>query len=205
MVRSARPEERVTIFCLGRNYAAHAKEMGSSPAAEGEPVVFLKPDGAVLAPPGPVRLPTGAGEVHHEVEVVLRVGAGARIEAVAVGLDLTDRTRQAQAKAKGLPWATAKGFRGSACLGPFVPAFPLDGVRFGLDVNGRPRQRGDTSLMLRPVARVLAELDAWFGVRPGDLVFTGTPEGVARILPGDVLEAWIEGVPAASARFVVEG
>src|SRR5436190_12368063 len=110
-----------TIFCIGRNYAAHAREMGDAPDAKGEPVVFLKPWHALVAPPGPIRLPAGAGEVHHEAELVVRVGPSGEAEAVALGLDLTDRTRQAAAKAKGLPWAAAKGFRGSAPVGPFVP------------------------------------------------------------------------------------
>jgi 2-keto-4-pentenoate hydratase/2-oxohepta-3-ene-1,7-dioic acid hydratase in catechol pathway len=195
-----------TVFCLGRNYAAHAREMGSDPDAAGEPVVFLKPEQAVVRAPASLRLPPGAGEIHHEVEIVLRAGDGARPDAIAVGLDLTDRTRQSAAKAKGMPWATAKGFRGSAPMGPFVPiddAPPLDRLRFTLTVNGAVRQRGDTSLALRPLATILPTLDAWFGVRAGDLVFTGTPEGVGPVRSGDVLELAIEGVPAAAARFVV--
>jgi 2-keto-4-pentenoate hydratase/2-oxohepta-3-ene-1,7-dioic acid hydratase in catechol pathway len=195
-----------SVYCLGRNYAAHAKEMGSVVDPGGEPVVFLKPWAAVVPPPGPIRIPTGAGEIHHEAEVVVRVGRGGTAEAVALGLDLTDRTRQAKAKKEGLPWATAKGFRTSACVGPFVAvaALPsLDRLTFSLAVNGAVRQRGDSSLMLRPVPRILAELDAWFGLEAGDLVFTGTPEGVGPIAPGDVLDLVLDGVPAASARFVV--
>jgi 2-keto-4-pentenoate hydratase/2-oxohepta-3-ene-1,7-dioic acid hydratase in catechol pathway len=193
----------VTIYCVGKNYAAHAREMGAEADATGEPVVFLKPENALLAPPGPIRLPPGAGEIHHEVEIVVRIGELGGPDGIAVGLDLTDRTRQAEAKKKGLPWATAKGFRGSACLGPFVPMRPTSLLRFGLDVNGAARQRGDASLMLRPVPRLLHELDRWFGLRPGDLVYTGTPEGVGPIASGDALDLWIEGVPAASARFLV--
>jgi 2-keto-4-pentenoate hydratase/2-oxohepta-3-ene-1,7-dioic acid hydratase in catechol pathway len=192
------------IFCLGRTYAAHAAEMGAPPAEE--LVVFLKPPQALVAPPGPIVLPPGAGEVHHEAELVVRVGAGGGVDAVALGLDLTDRTRQARAKREGLPWASAKGFRTSAAVGPFVPAGdapPLDGLRFALAVNGARRQAGDTSLLLWPVARALAELDRWFGLRPGDLVFTGTPDGVGPIAPGDTLDLSMEGVPAAAARFVV--
>jgi len=195
-----------TVFCLGRNYAAHAREMGSDPDATGEPVVFVKPEQALLAPPGPIRFPAGAGEIHHEVEIVLRAGAGATPAALAIGLDLTDRTRQAAAKAKGMPWATAKGFLGSAPIGPFVPvsaAPPLDALRFRLVVNGAVRQRGDTSLALRPLTSIFPTLDRWFGVREGDLVFTGTPEGVGALRPGDVLDLTIDGVPAATARFVV--
>ena len=198
----------MTIFCIGKNYAAHAREMGSAPDVEGETVVFLKPTQAVVAPPGPVRLPAGALEVHHEAEVVVRVGPGGRAEAVALGLDLTDRGRQATAKKGGLPWARAKGFRDSAPIGPFVAVGrvpPLDGLRFTLRVGGVVRQRGDTSLMLRSVPTLLTDLDAWFGLAPGDLVFTGTPEGVGPVRPGDVLELDLEGVPEASSRFVIAG
>ena len=195
-----------TIFCIGRNYAAHAREMGSAPDTDGEPVVFLKPWHALVSMPAPVRLPAGAGEIHHEAEVVLRIGAGPRIEAVALGLDLTDRSRQAAAKKAGLPWASAKGFRDSAPCGPFVPvaeAGPLDALRFALRLNGAVRQTGDTALLLRPFARLLRELDAWYGLSEGDLVYTGTPEGVGPVAHGDVLELELRGVPAASARFPI--
>ena len=195
-----------TIFCIGKNYAAHAREMGSTPDPTGEPVVFLKPWHALVAPPGPIRFLAGAGEIHHEAEVVLRVGPRASVEALALGLDLTDRTRQADAKAHGLPWAAAKGFRGAAPLGPFVAvaeAPALDAIRFSLAIDGVVRQRGDTALLLRPIPLVLAQLDRWYGLAVGDLVFTGTPEGVGPIASGNVLELAMDGVPAASARFVV--
>jgi 2-keto-4-pentenoate hydratase/2-oxohepta-3-ene-1,7-dioic acid hydratase in catechol pathway len=196
----------MTIFCVGRNYAAHAREMGAAASPDDELVVFLKPARARVDSPGEIRFPPAAGEIQHEAELVVRVGAGAAADAVAVGLDLTDRTRQAEAKRRGLPWATAKGFRTSACVGPFVgvgSVGPLDALRFRLDVNGTTRQRGDTAAMIRPVPRLLAEIDAWFGLEPGDLVFTGTPEGVAALRPGDVCDLVLEDVPRASARFVV--
>ena len=196
-----------TIFCLGRNYAEHAKEMGAAPDSAGEPVVFLKPWHALVAPPGPVRVPAGLLGLHHEAELVVRVGPSGGAEAIALGLDLTDRPRQAAAKEKGLPWASAKGFRGSAPIGPFVPVEalpPLDRLRFTLAVNGSVRQSGDSSRMLRTIPRVLEELDRWFGLMPFDLVFTGTPEGVGPLRAGDVLDLVLKGVPAASARFVVE-
>ncbi len=195
-----------TIFCIGRNYAAHAREMGSTPDSHGEPVVFLKPAHALLAPPGPIRFLDGAGEIHHEAELVVRVGTGTTVEAIALGLDLTDRTRQAEAKKAGLPWAAAKGFRGSAPIGPFVaisrvPA--LDAVRFTLRIDGTIKQRGDTSLMLRPIALLVTQLDRWFGLERGDLIFTGTPEGVGPIASGNVLDLEIDGVASATSRFVV--
>jgi 2-keto-4-pentenoate hydratase/2-oxohepta-3-ene-1,7-dioic acid hydratase in catechol pathway len=193
------------VFCLGRTYAAHAAEMGA-PEPDDDLVVFLKPPQAVVRPPGPVVPPPGAGEIHHEAEVVVRVGAGARAAEVGLGLDLTDRTRQARDKAKGLPWASAKGWKTSAALGPLLPVGrvpPLDAVRFVLRVNGAVRQRGDTRLLLWPVPRALEALDRRFGLREGDLVFTGTPEGVGPVVPGDVLDLEMEGVPEAAARFVV--
>lgn len=180
--------------------------MGSTPDAHGEPVVFLKPSHAVVAPPGPIRFLPGAGEIHHEAEVVVRVGPGATVEAIALGLDLTDRTRQAEAKKAGLPWAAAKGFRGSAPLGSFVPvsgAPALDAIRFTLRIGGAIRQRGDTALLLRPIPLLLRQLDRWYGLERGDLIFTGTPEGVGPIASGDALELEMEGVPAAGSRFVV--
>lgn len=197
----------MTIYCVGRNYAAHAREMGARPAAGGEePVVFLKPDTALVHAPGPIVVPAGIGELHHEVELVLRIGPDGQPDAVAVGLDLTDRTRQAAAKQAGLPWAAAKGFRGSAALGPWVPRAgvgPLEGLRFSLRVDGQLRQQGATRDMLHPVPALLAWLARWFGLAPGDLVFTGTPEGVGPLAPGARLELELEGVPAARARFTL--
>ena len=198
----------MSIYCVGRNYAAHAREMGARAEPGAEPVVFLKPDGALVRPPGPLAFPAGVGEVHHEVEVVLRIGAAGTPDALALGLDLTDRTRQAVAKKDGLPWAAAKGFRGSAAVGPWVPlaaAPALGALRFTLHVNGNRVQAGDTADWLHPPAALLGWLDRWFGLFAGDLVFTGTPEGVGPVRAGDVLDLALEGVPAASARFTVAG
>jgi 2-keto-4-pentenoate hydratase/2-oxohepta-3-ene-1,7-dioic acid hydratase in catechol pathway len=195
-----------TIYCIGKNYAAHVREMGDEVAAAGEPVVFLKPWSARVADGEDIRLPPGGGEIHHEAEIVVRVGPDGRADAVGLGLDLTDRTRQGEAKASGLPWASAKGFRGSAPLGPLLPAEtvgPLDRLRFRLEVNGEVRQQGDTALMLRAVPALLAHLDAWFGLQAGDLVFTGTPAGVGPLHPGDRLHLALEGHPGAAATFRV--
>lgn len=194
-----------TIFCIGRNYAAHVREMEGR-GGDGVPVVFLKPEHALNAPPHDIVLPRGAGEIHHEAEIVIRVGARGEAAALALGLDLTDRTRQQEAKAKGHPWAAAKGFETSACVGPFLPLGdlpPLDQLRFTLKVNGETRQTGDTALMLRPVAELLDSVASWFGLRAGDLVFTGTPAGVGPIQAGDTLTLDLEGVPAAKVSFTV--
>jgi len=179
--------------------------MGSAPDSAAEPIVFLKPDGALVRPPE-LNLPEGLGETHHEAEVVLRIGPARAPDALALGLDLTDRARQAAARKAGLPWAAAKGFRSSAAVGPWVPldqAPALARLRFTLHVNGVLKQRGDTALWLHPLPGLLAYLDRWFGLAPGDLVFTGTPEGVGPIVAGDALELALEGVPQAAARFVV--
>lgn len=197
-----------SIYCVGRNYAAHAREMGAQPAAGAEPVVFLKPEHALVRPPADLTFPAGAGEIQHEAEVVVRVDAAGRPEALALGLDLTDRTRQAQAKAQGLPWAASKGFRGSAAVGPFVSVSatpPLDRLRFSLAVNGQRRQAGDTADLLHAVPELLAYLGRWFGLGLGDLVFTGTPAGVGPLQSGDLLDLALEGVPAASVRWRVAG
>src|SRR5262245_49304496 len=189
-----------SIFCVGLNYAAHVAEMGSLLAAQGEMVVFLKPWQAILSPPGPIRIPPDATEIHHETEVVVRVGSDLRAEAVALGLDLTDRPRQSVAKKAGLPWTRAKGFRGSAPIGPFVAlraAPSLDRLRFSLAIDGAVRQRGDTARMIRPIPAILEDLDRCFGLAAGDLVFTGTPEGIGPIAPGQTLALELEGVPAA--------
>jgi len=193
-----------TIFCIGRNYAAHQREMGGAPTADPEVVVFLKPWQALVDAPGPLRLPADVTEVHHEAEVVVRVGPGGVADAIALGLDLTDRPRQAAAKQAGLPWARAKGFRGAAPIGPFVPvaAVPaLDRLRFTLTIDGAVKQRGDTADLRTPIAKLLVELERTFGLRAGDLVFTGTPEGVGPVASGQTLALALDGVPAASATF----
>lgn len=199
-----------TIYCIGKNYAAHVAEMADPVVPRGEPVVFLKPWSARLDAHGPddapctITLPASAGDVHHEAELVVEVDGRGGVARVGLGLDLTDRTRQAVAKAAGLPWATAKGFAGSAPLGPLLDAStvgPLDGLSFALRVNGEVRQRGETSRMLFPIPRLLAHLDAWFGLVAGDLVFTGTPEGVGPLAAGDALELTLEHHSEATARF----
>jgi 2-keto-4-pentenoate hydratase/2-oxohepta-3-ene-1,7-dioic acid hydratase in catechol pathway len=196
----------MTIFCVGLNYAAHVSEMGSGYAARGEMVVFIKPWQAIVDPPGPIRIPADATEIHHETEIVVRVGPGCTADAITLGLDLTDRPRQTAAKKAGMPWARAKGFRGSAPIGAFVPVRalpPLDRLHFSLTIDGVEKQRGDTSLMLRPIPVILEDLDRCFGLRTGDLVYTGTPEGIGPIAPGQTLVLDIEGVPGAGSRFVV--
>ena len=188
------------IMCLGRNYREHAKEMQADVPTE--PVVFLKPSTALLADGGVIRLPSFSRDVHHEVEIVVLISEGGReiprekafdhVGGYAIGLDLTARDVQSAAKKKGLPWAVSKGFDTSAPVSQFVPRTRVSDpgqLQFSLSVNGATRQRGSAADMIFPVDAVVAYLSTVFTLEPGDLIFTGTPEGVAAIAPRDRLEA----------------
>ena len=195
--REVRPGK---VLCIGRNYAAHVREMGD--VEEADPVVFLKPPSALVASGGTVVLPRQSEEVHHELELVAVVGTGGRhiapadalghVAAYALGLDLTARDLQAQAKASKGPWSIAKGFDTFAPLGPLAAAADVGDpqrLEIALTVNGERRQRGTTDHMVFPVARIVAFLSSVFTLEPGDLVYTGTPEGVGPVRDGDRLEA----------------
>lgn len=190
------------IFCVGRNYAAHAREMGANPDRE-PPFFFMKPADTLLAGREvAMDYPPRTADLHHEVELVLALGAGGRDIAVgraldliwgaAVGLDMTRRDLQGAAKAAGRPWDMGKGFDGSAIVGALRPfsgaGVPMSGP-ISLTVNGTQRQRGDLSDMIWPVGEIIAELSSYLTLRAGDLIFTGTPEGVGPVRPGDVMEA----------------
>ncbi len=192
------------IFCIGRNYAAHIAELGNRPS--GQPVVFTKPTSAVRQAGEPIVLPAHSNEVHFETELVLLIGKGGRniardaalthISAVTVGLDLTARDLQNHAKQNGLPWDTGKGFDGAACLSPFVSfdsAMPLSAFEFQLHINGEQRQHGKVSNMLYPVDELISYLSSIFTLQPGDLIYTGTPEGVAALKSGDQLRLSLNG------------
>jgi acylpyruvate hydrolase len=177
-----------TIWCVGRNYAEHAKELGN--AVPSAPVIFLKPASSVLLSGGTLRLPPDSRRVDHEVELVIARAADGSLRA-AVGVDFTARDIQEALKKSGLPWTLAKGRPGFAALGPFVPAkLP---ATLALSVNGASRQAGSTADMIFPVPKLLAYLDANFGLRPGDIVFTGTPSGVGPVAAGDRVEAVLGG------------
>ena len=183
-----------TVYGLGRNFAAHAREMKAAP----EPVVFIMPASALLPEGGKVRRPAGCRQLHHEVELVLWLRAGGiamdresareAIGAVALGLDLTARDIQAEAKQKGAPWARSKGFPGAAPISRLVPSTSLEsdfsGTDLSLEVDGQPRQQGRSDEMLLDPPAVVALLSRWFELEAGDVVFTGTPEGVGPVLPG---------------------
>ncbi len=189
------------VFCIGRNYAEHAKEMGAA-VEPGRPMFFCKPADAVVADGADVPYPSATSELHHEVEMVLALGAGGRdvpveraaslVWGVGVGLDLTRRDLQAQAKAKGHPWDVAKAFDHSA---PVSALHRLDGALPGpdtelrLSVNGAQRQHTRLGEMIHDVPHILAALSTLFELQLGDLVFTGTPAGVAALERGDRFHA----------------
>lgn len=200
------------IFCVGRNYAAHTREMGGDPDREA-PFFFSKPASAVVTDNENVTYPTRTRELHHEVELVVALWKPAFevscrdakdcIFGYAVGIDLTRRDLQAKAKQAGRPWDTAKGFDQSAPLSELVAVHDCGHPERGeisLAVNGEKRQQGDLGQMIWSVEEIIAELSCFFRLRPGDIIFTGTPAGVAEVCRGDVMEAQIEGVGRLSAK-----
>ena len=194
------------IYCVGRNYAAHAREMGSDPERE-PPFFFGKPADALLPDTEAVPFPSATAEFHHEVELVVALGGGGRdipaddaqalIFGYGIGIDWTRRDLQAEAKAQGKPWDAAKGFDHSATLGPLRPVsavgHPTQG-RIWLSVNGTIRQDADLSSLIWAVPDVIAVLSGLFELRAGDLIYTGTPAGVGRVRRGDRIACGIEGL-----------
>ncbi len=202
------------IFCVGRNYAAHAREMGGDPNRE-PPFFFTKPADALVTGEADTPYPSLTQNLHHEVELVIAMGRGgadipaaeaeSHIYGYAAGVDLTRRDLQAQAREARQPWDMAKGFDFSAPLGPINPAakigHPKSG-RIALKVNGDVRQDGDLSDLIWSVPEVIASLSNYVALAPGDLIFTGTPSGVGPIVRGDVLEGEIDGVGEVKTRIV---
>lgn len=196
------------IVCVGQNYAEHIAEMKS--ARPERPVLFFKPSTALLPPEEPIQLPEFSNEIHHEVELVVVVGESMRrvgadralthVAGYAVGLDLTARDRQREAKKLGAPWAVAKGFDGSAPVSLVASAEEVgDPADLGIElkVGGRIRQSARTSEMIFKIPHLLSYASGIFTLEPGDLLFTGTPSGVGPLVPGDVVEAEIERVGRA--------
>ena len=189
------------VYCVGRNYAEHVKEMGGEVGRD-PPFFFAKPPDALVTD-GRFPYPALGSDVHHEVELVVALGPGARVFGHAVGLDMTRRDLQAAAKKLGRPWEVAKGFDHSAPIGPVVPAAsPLSQGAITLDVNGTRRQAGDLSEMIWSVPEIIAELGKLFTLQPGDLIFTGTPSGVGAVVRGDRLHAEIAGVGSLSVDVI---
>lgn len=206
------------IYCVGRNFAEHAREMGASVPASaadrGQPTFFLKPTDSLVLD-GQVTYPRGTRDLHHEVELVVALGhdappgivdpsgAMALVYGYAIGLDLTRRDLQNAAKAKGLPWDTGKSFEQAAPISPIVPAGEIGALEprtLSLRVNGQLRQQGSLADLIWDVGEILHELSKLYVLRAGDLVFMGTPAGVAALQPGDSYDASLDDVLTLQGR-----
>jgi fumarylpyruvate hydrolase len=205
------------IYCVGRNYVEHAKEMGAT--GREAPFFFMKPADAVLpvlqGAVGEMTYPPMTADLHHEIELVVAIGKGGRniaaadalqhVWGYAVGLDMTRRDLQAEAKKLGRPWCTGKGFDQSAPIGPVHPVSQSGHVSHGeirLTVNGASRQKSDVDKLIWNVAETIEHLSQFYALQPGDLIFTGTPEGVASVKQGDVLEGAIAGLGELRVKIV---
>ncbi|HAA10221.1 MAG TPA: 2-hydroxyhepta-2,4-diene-1,7-dioate isomerase [Cytophagales bacterium] len=191
------------ILCIGRNYAEHVAELNNERPSE--PVIFTKPETALLRKNNPFYFPDYSENIHHEVEIVLRVAkvgktiaeehALSYVEAVGLGIDFTARDLQEKAKSKGLPWALAKGFDFSAPISEFVPVTEftdLGNINFSLEINGEVRQQSNTRMMLFPIPTIISYISRFITLKIGDLIFTGTPSGVGPVKIGDRLVGKIE-------------
>ncbi len=192
------------IICIGRNYASHIEELKNE--RPDEPVIFLKPDTAMVQKQFPFIIPEFSKDVHHEVEILVKISkVGKYIDAkfahkyydeIGLGIDFTARDLQAKLKEKGLPWEKAKAFDGSAVIGDFINKSEFDSlgnINFDLTNNGVVVQKGNTESMLWKIDELVAYASQYFTLRTGDIIFTGTPQGVAKVNPGDVLEGSVEG------------
>ena len=193
------------IICLGRNYTDHAREMQAEVPTT--PILFLKPPSALLDDGGVIRIPSFSTDMHHEVEMVVLIGWGGtdipasqamdHVSGYAIGLDMTLRDVQAEAKKKGLPWTVAKGFDTSAPVSTFVSKSAVPDphhLDIRLSVNGTVRQQSNTNNMIFSIEAMIAYISSVFTLEPGDLIFTGTPEGVGPVQPGDTLTAELQHV-----------
>jgi 2-keto-4-pentenoate hydratase/2-oxohepta-3-ene-1,7-dioic acid hydratase in catechol pathway len=191
------------IICIGRNYAKHIEELENERPTE--PVVFLKPDSAILPKKNPFFIPAFSEEIHYEVEVLVKINkVGKHIDfkfahkyydEIGLGIDFTDRALQSKLKEKGLPWEKAKGFDGSAIVGEFYPKeqFDLDNIKFQLFKNDGLVQDGESKSMLWKIDELIAYVSQYFTLKKGDLIFTGTPAGVGKVTTNDVLVGTLEG------------
>jgi 2-keto-4-pentenoate hydratase/2-oxohepta-3-ene-1,7-dioic acid hydratase in catechol pathway len=192
------------IICIGRNYANHIEELQNERPTE--PVVFMKPDSAILLKQHPFVIPEFSEDIHHEIEIIVKINkVGKYIEPqfahkyydeISVGIDFTARDLQAKLKSKGLPWEKAKAFDGSAVIGEFLPKSQfssLENLTFELTNNNLSVQKGNSSFMLWKIDELISYVSQFFTLKIGDIIFTGTPEGVAAVKPDDVLEGFLEG------------
>lgn len=190
------------IICIGRNYAKHIEELQNERPSE--PVIFLKPDTALLPKDQDFYIPEFSNDVHHEIEIVVKINkVGKYIDAkyahkyydeLTVGLDFTARDLQQTLKEKGLPWEKAKAFDNSAVIGDFISKkifSSQESLTFELLKNKQTAQRGDSAMMLWQIDEIISYVSRFFTLKTGDLIFTGTPEGVAQVRPGDVLEGYL--------------
>ena len=192
------------IICIGRNYTNHIEELQNERPKE--PVVFMKPDSAILLKQHPFVIPEFSEDIHHEIEIIVKISkVGKYIEAkfahkyydeISVGIDFTARDLQDKLKAKGLPWEKAKAFDGSAVIGEFLPKnqfSSLENITFELTNNNKTVQMSNSSFMLWKIDELISYVSQFFTLKIGDIIFTGTPEGVAAVKPDDVLEGFLEG------------
>ncbi|MNF36831.1 Fumarylpyruvate hydrolase [compost metagenome] len=192
------------IICIGRNYTNHIEELQNERPTE--PVVFMKPDSAILLKQHPFVIPEFSEDIHHEIEIIVKINkVGKYIEPqfahkyydeISVGIDFTARDLQAKLKSKGLPWEKAKAFDGSAVIGEFLPKSQfssLENLTFELTNNNLSVQKGNSSFMLWKIDELISYVSQFFTLKIGDVIFTGTPEGVAAVKPDDVLEGFLEG------------
>ena len=191
------------LICIGRNYVKHIEELANEKPEN--PVVFLKPDTSILLKKQPFFIPDFSDDIHHEVEILVKINrlgkyidkkfAHKYYQEIGLGIDFTARDLQAQLKAKGLPWEKAKGFDGAAVIGDFVDKSnfqDVNNINFSLKKNGDPVQIGNTSHMLWKIDELIAYVSQYFTLKIGDIIFTGTPAGVGKVVPGDELEGYIE-------------
>lgn len=192
------------IICIGRNYANHIEELQNERPFE--PVVFMKPDSAILLKQHPFVIPEFSQDIHHEIELIVKISkVGKYIDAkfahkyydeISVGIDFTARDLQEELKEKGLSWEKAKAFDGSAVIGEFLPKnqfSSLENIKFELTNNNKIVQKGNSSHMLWKIDELISYISQYFTIKIGDIIFTGTPEGVAAVKPEDVLEGFLEG------------
>lgn len=191
------------IICIGRNYAKHIEELKNE--RPDEPVVFLKPDSAILLKQHPFVIPEFSTDIHHELELIVKINKVGKYidpkfahnyyDEISAGIDFTARDLQQNLKEKGLPWEKAKSFDGSAVIGSFISKKVLssvESINFELKKNGITVQKGNSSLMLWKIDELIAHVSQYFTLKIGDIIFTGTPEGVAAVQPNDILEGFIE-------------
>jgi 2-keto-4-pentenoate hydratase/2-oxohepta-3-ene-1,7-dioic acid hydratase in catechol pathway len=192
------------IICIGRNYVDHIAELQNEKPSE--PVIFMKPDSAILLKQHPFVIPEFSNDIQHEIELIVKINkVGKYVDAkfahkyydeISVGIDFTARDLQNELKAKGLPWEKAKSFDGSAVIGEFLPKSQfnsLENITFELTNNNKTVQKGDSSLMLWKIDELISFVSQYFTLKIGDIIFTGTPAGVAAVKPEDVLEGFLEG------------